>query len=52
MKATAAQDSQKTIGKGDTLMREKEIDNLLQCDTTAGQNQYEQTGREPTQKLL
>ena len=40
-KATAAQDNQETGGKRDVLMGEKEMDNLLPSDTTAGQNMME-----------
>ena len=41
VKATGAQDSQETVGKGDMLMGEREMDNLLPGDTNAGQNTTE-----------
>ena len=41
VKASAAQDSQETGGKGDMLMDEREINNMLPGDTTAGQNATE-----------
>ena len=41
VKATGAQDSQETGGKGDKLMSEREMDNRLPGDTTAGQNATE-----------
>ena len=37
-KAPGAQDSQETGGKGDMLVGEREMDNMLPGDTTAGQN--------------
>ena len=37
-KAPGAQDSQETGGKGDMLMVEREMNNMLPGDTTAGQN--------------
>ena len=40
-KVTLAQDSQETGGKGDRLMGEREIDNSLPGDKTAGQNESE-----------
>ena len=41
VKATGAQDSHETGGKGDKLMSEREIDNRLPGDTTAAQNATE-----------
>ena len=41
VKRTGAQDSQETGGKGDMLMGEREMDNMLPGDTTAGQNAME-----------
>ena len=35
-KAPGAQDSQETGGKGDVLMGERKVDNMLPGDTTAG----------------
>ena len=37
-RAMGAQDSHETEGKGDRLMGEREIDNSLSGDKTAGQN--------------
>ena len=41
VKATGAQASQETGGKGELLMGEREMDNLLPGDTTAGRNTME-----------
>ena len=41
VKATGAQDSQKMGRKGDMLISEREMDNMLPGDTTAGQNATE-----------
>ena len=41
MKATGAQDSQETGEKRDMLMGDREMDNMLLGDTTAGQNATE-----------
>lgn len=38
LKATGAQDSQATGAKGDLLMGEREMDNLLPGDPTTGHN--------------
>ena len=38
MNATGAQDSQETGSKGDMLMDEREMDNMLPGDTIAGHN--------------
>ncbi|KAI0208344.1 23 kDa integral membrane protein [Lamellibrachia satsuma] len=40
-KASGTQDIQETEGKGDTLMGDRETDNMLPGDTTAGQNATE-----------
>ena len=37
-KALGVQDSQETGGKGDMLIGEREMDNMLPGDTTVGQN--------------
>ena len=41
MKAIGLQDSQDTGGKDDMLMGEREVDNMLPGDATAGQNATE-----------
>ena len=41
VKAPGSQCSQETGGKGDMLMGEREMDNMLPGDTTAGQNAAE-----------
>ena len=43
--ATGAQDSQESGGKGDLLTGEREMDNMLPGDTTAGQNATEEIRR-------
>ena len=41
VKMTIAQDNQETRGKGDMLMAKKEMNNMLSCETTTGQNTQE-----------
>ena len=44
-KATGAQDSQEMGGKGDVMMGEMEMDNMLPGDMTAGHNATEEIRR-------
>ena len=52
MEATGAQDSQETGGKGDMLIGEREMDNLLPGDTTAGQNVTEGIQRKSYSEIV
>ena len=52
VKATAAQDSQETRGKGDILMCEREMDIMLPGDTTAGLNATEGIRRKSCFKVV
>ena len=45
MKAIGVQDSKQTGGNGDMLMGEREVDNTLPGDTTAGQNATQELQR-------
>ena len=52
VKTTEEQDSQETGRKGDMLMGEREMDNLLPGDTTAGQNATEDIRRKSYSEVV
>ena len=52
MKGIGELDSQETGGKGDKLMGEREMDNMLRGDTTAGQNATEGIRRKCYSKVV
>ena len=51
-KAPGAQYSQETGGKGDMLMGEREMDNMVPGDTTAGQNATEGIRRKSYSEVM
>ena len=49
---TGAQDNYETGGKGNILMEEKEMDNILSGDTTARQNMMEWNRRKSYSEIV